>query len=157
MSLHFELVTPERTVFKKAIDQVTLPTSMGEITILANHLPLVASLVPGVARLKTGSEEEEVAVSGGFIEVGKDSVRVLADTAERGEELDLSVIEEAKKRAEQVMKETVKSDDVSFAAAAAALERELARFRVARKHAGRRRGVTPTMNDASIPMDQNES
>lgn len=150
--IHFELVTPERTVFKKTVDQLTLPTSMGEITILTNHLPMVATLVPGVARLKTGGEEEEVAVSGGFIEISKESVRVLADTAERGEELDLSVIEEAKLRAEQVMKETVKTDDVSFAAAAAALERELARFRVARKHASRR---VPLFDKSSIPSDEN--
>ncbi|MBU2509191.1 MAG: ATP synthase F1 subunit epsilon [Patescibacteria group bacterium] len=137
MSLTFELVTPERVVFSQEIDQVTLPTRQGEITILPNHIPLVAALIPGVAHLKKGQSEEDVAVSGGFIEISADNhVRVLADTAERGIELDLSIIEEAKARAEKVMQETVRTDDESFAAAAIALERELARYKVAIKHRG---------------------
>jgi len=154
MPLHFELVTPERRVFSTEIDQVTLPTADGEITVLPHHLPLVAKLVPGIATLTTNGREEEVAVSGGFIEVIEGNhVRVLADTAERGVELDLSVIESAKARAEQVMKETVRSDDASYAMAAAALERELARERVARRaHAARR---VPTLDAANLPPDEN--
>lgn len=136
MPLQFELVTPERLVFQETVDQVTLPTTLGEITILPNHRDLVANLVSGIAHLKRGTVEEDVAVSGGFIEVKKNSVRVLADTAERGEELDLKTIELAKQRAEEVMKATDRRDDTAFAAAAAALERELARYRVIK-----RRGV----------------
>ena len=154
MKIHFELVTPERVLFRHEIDQVTLPTSMGEITILPNHIPLVAALVPGVAHLKAGKSEEDVAVSGGFIEVEKGSrIRVLADTAERGIELDLSVIEKAKERAEKVMQEAVKSDDIAFATAAAALERELARYRLARKlHHVKH---VPTLDATNIPHDEN--
>lgn len=152
--IHFELVTPERIVFRQEIDQVTLPTAQGEITVLPNHLPLVASLSPGVARLKKGGVEEDVAVSGGFIEIGADNkVRVLADTAERGFELNFDAIEAAKTRAEQVMKETVRSDDVAFAAAAAGLERELARYRVAHKHRGA--AHVPTIDSANLPHDEN--
>lgn len=136
MPLQFELVTPERLVFQEMVDQVTLPTTLGEITILPNHQDLVANLVSGIAHLTRGTVEEDVAVSGGFIEVKKNSVRVLADTAERGEELDLKTIEQAKQRAEEVMKATDRRDDAAFAAAAAALERELARYRVIK-----RRGV----------------
>jgi len=130
-----------------------LPTAQGEITILPGHISLVAALVPGIARLKAGGREEEVAVSGGFIQVGKDRVRVLADTAERGEELDLSVIEEAKQRAEKVMKEAVRLDDNSYAAAMAAMGRELARYKLAqRRHAPR---TAPTVDKASLPPDEN--
>lgn len=152
--LHFELVTPERVVFKTDVDQVTLPTTMGEITVLPHHAPLVATLVPGVARLVVGKNDEDVAVSGGFIQISADgSVRVIADTAERGHELDLSVIEEAKARAEKVMTETTHANDESYAAAAAALERELARFKVARRaHAGKR---APLLDGSSIPTDEN--
>ena len=151
--LKFELVTPERVVFRTEIDQVTLPTKEGEITVLPNHVALVAKLVPGVAHLKRGTEEEDVAVSGGFIQVGENRIRVLADTAERGIELELEAIEKAKERAEAVMKETVRSDDTAFAAAAAALERELARYKVAKKaHAAKR---APTLDQAVLPSDEN--
>lgn len=150
MSIQFELITPERVVFRKEADKITLPTAEGEITVLPGHIGLVAALVPGIARLKTAEGEEEVAVSGGFIQVGGDRVRVLADTAERGEELDLSVIEEAKRRADKVMKEAVRLDDNQYAAAVAAMEREMARYKLAQK----RRHVPrsgPTIDTESVP------
>ena len=143
--LNFELVTPERTLFKEQIEEVTLPTADGEITVLQNHAPLVAVLVPGVARLKMKSSAEEVAVSGGFIQIGNNTVRVLADTAERANELDLSTIEAAKARAAQVMQEVDRKDDKAYAMAAAAMERELARYRVATKHRNHHGSKTPNL------------
>lgn len=151
--MKFELVTPERVVFRTEIDQVTLPTKEGEITVLPNHAALVAELVPGVAHLKRGTEEEDVAVSGGFIQVGENRVRVLADTAERGVDLDLSAIEQAKARAEAVMKETVRSDDAAFTAAAANLERELARYKVAKRTRAMKN--VPALDRAVLPADEN--
>ncbi|MDQ7814784.1 MAG: ATP synthase F1 subunit epsilon [Patescibacteria group bacterium] len=151
--IHFELITPERVVYRQEADQVTLPTANGEITVLPGHASLVAALVPGIARLKLRGVEEEVAVSGGFIEVGGDKVRVLADTAERGEELEISVIEEAKKRAEKVMQEAARQDDVSFAAAMAAMEREMARYKLAKRR--RTPKQTPTIDSAVLPSDEN--
>jgi len=131
----FELITPERIVFRQEVDQVTLPTMDGEITVLPGHIPLVAQLVPGVAVLKISGENEDVAVSGGFIQVdGKGKVTVLADTAERGDNLNLQDIEKAKQRAEEVMKNAARGDDETFAHAAAELERELARYKVAMKY-----------------------
>jgi F-type H+-transporting ATPase subunit epsilon len=132
--ISFQITTPEREVYNDAVDQVTLPTLEGEITILPNHLPLVAVLVPGEARLIRDKEEVLMAVSGGFIEVQPGSrVVVLADTAEKAEELDIKKIEEAKKRAEEMLAEKRDLDEEAFAEAAAALERELARLKVARK------------------------
>ncbi len=154
MPLHFELITPERVLFRQEVDEVTLPTTEGEMTILPNHAPLVVALVPGVLKVQTGKEIEDMAVSGGFIEVQQGSrVRVLADTAERGHELTLSSIEQAKARAERVMKESARLDDISYAAAAALLERELAREKVARKHRGSRH--VPTIDSANLPPDEN--
>ncbi len=154
--IHFELITPERVLFREEVDEVTLPTSEGEITILPNHVPLVAALVSGVAKFTKGTSTEDIAVSGGFIEVQEGSrVRVLADTAERGQELEFSAIEEAKARAEKVMKETARTDDVSYASAAASLERELARYKVARKHRGAHH--VPTIDSANLPADENQS
>jgi F0F1-type ATP synthase epsilon subunit len=93
-------------------------------------------------------------VSGGFIHIEQDGkATVLAETAELGHELDLSVIEEAKKRAEDVMKRAVSADDVSFAAAAAALERELARYKVALKHRHGVKGV-PVSEQVTIKQDE---
>ena len=132
--LDFELITPERTLFRLKVDQVTLPTTMGDVTILPHHVPLIAELAPGILHLRSGNDEEEVAVAGGFIQVDQEGrIRVLSNLAERGEELDLSVIEKAKERAMQVMQEAVRLDDESFARAAAALEREFARERLARR------------------------
>ncbi len=154
MMLHFKLVTPERVVFETDVDEVTLPTTSGEITILPHHIPLVATLVPGVARLKKGKVEEDVAVSGGFIEINENSqVHVLADTAERGFELKFDAIEAAKERAENVMREAVRSDETAYASAMAGLERELARYRVAHKH--RTSTHVPMIDRSDVPKDEN--
>lgn len=139
-TLQFEITTPERQVFQETVRQVSIPTETGEITVLPNHLPLIAPVPAGELRaVKESGEEVLMAVSGGFVTVQRDNhVVVLADTAERAEELDLEAIEEAKKRAEEVMQQ--KHDDVErYADAAAAMARELARLKVATKHRNKRR------------------
>ena len=109
-------------------------TEMGEITILPGHIPLVATLRAGEMRLKKDREEYLLSASTGFVEVRNgQEVVVLADTAERVEELELEKIEEAKERARKLLEEKRHADDVTFADAAAAMERELARFKVAKK------------------------
>jgi len=142
MKLRFKLVTPDRVLVDEEVMSISLPTESGEITILPGHAALSSLLFPGIARISRKNGTEEVAVSGGFIQVAKDgTVSVLADTAEQGHELNVSVIEEAKKRAQEVMKKAAAQDDVSFAAAAAALERELARYRLVSKHHGKTRNI----------------
>lgn len=155
MPLHFKLVTPERVLFEEDVSSVTLPTTEGEITVLPKHVPLVAALRPGVAELtRTDGTTEDVAVSGGFIQVmGEDRVTVLADTAERGEELTMDVIEKARKHAEDLMKRKKFAGDSTFADAAAALERELARYKTVVRHRARR-GL-PALERASPPKDEN--
>ena len=143
--INFEIATPERVVYKEQVDSLTLPTRDGEITVLPNHIPLVAVLVPGAITTRKGHTEQFMAVSGGFIEVqpsfakaseGRPATRVvvLADTAERAEELTEAAIIKARADAERVLKEKRNMDDETFAAAAAGLERELARLKVARRH-----------------------
>jgi len=132
--INFKITTPEREVYYGEVDQATMPTLEGEITVLPNHLPIVSVLVPGEIRLIDGSDEIGMAVSGGFIEVRPgNNIVVLADTAERAEELDVAKIEEAKKKAEKALEEKRDMDEEAFAEAAAALEREMARLKVARK------------------------
>ena len=140
MTFHCRLLTPERTLFEQEVASLSLPTEAGEITILPEHVALTSVLAPGIAHLVDASgREQELAVSQGFIQIEEGgAVTILANTAERGEELDLTIIEEAKKRAEEVMRQAIGRDDVSFAAASAGLKRELARERLVMRHRARR-------------------
>ena len=132
--IQFEIVTPERVVLKEEITQITLPTKMGEITVLPNHIPLVASLLPGVVHVKKKDGEDEImSISGGFLEVLKDKVVILADTAERAEELDLAQVEEAHRRAEELKEKARRGEEVNFAEVTAAIERELARTKAVKR------------------------
>jgi F-type H+-transporting ATPase subunit epsilon len=133
--IKFEIVTPERIVLKEQIMQVTVPTRSGEITVLPNHIPLVASLQPGVIEIKKKDGSPAVmSVSGGFIEVLKDKIVILADTAERAEEIDVDRAEEARKRAEETKKGAAhKKDAVRFADLSARIEKELARTKAVKR------------------------
>jgi len=144
--INFKIVTPERIVYEADIDQVTLPTAMGEITILPNHIPLVSLLSAGELLIKKDKEEIPMAVAGGFVQVGKNQVVVLADSADRIEEIDIKRAEEAKKRAEELLK-TKKMDATEYAALAANLERELAKLKVARKHRKTTLGPMPKVEE----------
>ena len=134
-TLSLKIVTPERVVYEDTVDSVTATTEMGEVTILPNHIPLVANLRSGEMRVKKNGEESYLVASTGFLEVrGNNKIVILADSAERVEELELEKIEEAKERARRLLEEKRHVDDVAFADAAAMLERELVRYRVAVKH-----------------------
>ena len=129
-TIKFEVVTPEKVVLKKQVLQVTVPTEDGEITVLPEHIPLMSILKPGVIEMKLEEGELEVmSVSGGFIEVMRDKIVILADTAERADELDEARIEEARARAEARKKELENVDDVQFANIAVQLEKEMARLK----------------------------
>lgn len=132
--IKFKIVTPERTVFEEEIDQATLPVTNGEVTILPNHRSYIASLkAGGEITLKKSGEEISLAVAGGFIEFANNNLVVLADRAERAEEIDLKRAEEARQRAEELMKTKI-TDEGEYAKVAAAIEKEMARIKVARKH-----------------------
>lgn len=136
--IKFKIITPERTVFEDEVDQATLPVTDGEVTILPNHRSYIASLKAGEIMLKKDGKEIDMAVSGGFIEFDKNNLVVLADTAEHAEEIDLQRAEEARFRAEELKKEKVIMDEGEFARVAAAVEKEMARIKVARKHRTKR-------------------
>ncbi len=146
--LHIELITPERTLLELEADVVTLPTPQGEIAVLPNHMPLVTTLVPGAAEVlyKTAGTVKStlLAITGGYAEVQAGSrVLILADAAERMEDIDQARVEEARERASKLLTEEGFKDDVKFADATAALERSLARLRVVRRHRSRRGSGTP--------------
>lgn len=130
--IKFKIVTPERVLYQDEVDQVTLPTPKGEITILPHHIPLVSSLVPGEIRVVKNKEEVSMAISGGFVEITGKNITLLADTAERAEEIDEVRATEAEKRAKELMAEK-KIDSAEFAYLTAKIEKELARLKVARR------------------------
>lgn len=138
--IHFQLVTPEKTLLSKDLLSITCNTEMGQITILPNHIPLVANLVPGELVAKSQSGEEYINISGGFVQVNpKSEVIILADAAEHHFEIDLKRAEEAKLNAQKAMTE-VKVNSEEYAKVAASLERSLSRLHVARKRAYKRKG-----------------
>ncbi|PIY96977.1 MAG: ATP synthase F1 subunit epsilon [Candidatus Kerfeldbacteria bacterium CG_4_10_14_0_8_um_filter_42_10] len=144
--MKFKIVTPEKVVYENEIDQITLTTKMGEVTILPNHIPLVSSLKAGEILIKKDGQEIPLAVSGGFAELANNNLVILADTAERVEEIDEAQAEEARKRAEEFLKRRgqVAEEAVDYTALAAKLEKELARLKVVRKYR-RNRPSQPTI------------
>lgn len=134
MKIKFKIVTPERTVLEEEIDQVTLPVTDGEVTIMPDHRPYIASLKSGEICAKNNKTEFCIACSGGFIEFNKNSLVVLADTAERAEEIDVARAEEARKRAEELKKEKISMDESEYARVASLVEKEMARIKVGKRH-----------------------
>src|SRR3989338_4535813 len=96
--IKFKIATVERVVYEAEIDQVTLPTKLGEITILPNHIPLVSSLSAGEILIKKDGVEIPLATSGFFVELSDNQIVILADTAERLEEIDQQRAEQARQR-----------------------------------------------------------
>jgi len=138
--IKFKIVTPEKAVVEEEIYQATLPVEGGEVTILPLHLPYIGAIKAGeiILRKSASGEEINLATSGGFVEFHDDTMVILADTAERAEDIDLARAEEARKRAEELKKETIHMGEEEYARTAALLEKEMARVKVARKHHSRR-------------------
>lgn len=138
--MRFKIVTPEKVVFEADVYQATLPVEGGEVTILPEHVPYIGTLKAGelILRQEAGGEEISLVTSGGFAEFHENTLLILADTAERAEEIDLARAEEARQRAEKLREKTTQMSDEEYARTAAILEKELARVRVARKHHSRR-------------------
>jgi len=132
--IDFKIITTERTVFEEKIVQATLPVMGGEVTILPNHRSYIAALESGEIVLKNSSGEISLAVAGGFLEFHKNKLVILADRAEKAEEIDLERAEEARKKAEELKKEKISVDDEEYARVAAMIEKEMARIKVAKKH-----------------------
>ncbi len=128
--IQLDIVSPRRLLYSKDVRMVIARAQSGEIGILPGHLPIVATLEPGVMRVKLEDEsEEKIVVSGGFLEVSKEKITVLARTAELPEEIDVDRALQARERAEKRLKELSK-DRVDQARAKAALDRAMARLNV---------------------------
>lgn len=135
--IKFKIVTPERTLFEAEVEQITLPVTDGEVTIMPDHRSYIAALKAGEIMFKIEGKETLLVVSSGFIEFNNNALVVLADTAEAAEEIDVARAEEARRRAEQLKHEKVTMNEMEYARVAAAIEKETARIRVAKKHHSR--------------------
>jgi len=129
--IRLDIVTAERVVFSDDVDVVVAPGVEGQLGILPHHAPLMTMLQPGELVARKGGEEISIAVCGGFLEVRPDRVIVLADAAERAEEINIVRAEEAKRRAEERLRQ--RAPDVDLVQAEAALRRALVRLRVGEK------------------------
>lgn len=136
--INLKIITPERVVYEAEVDQVTLPVSDGEVTILPEHRSYIASLKIGEIMTKDHGEENNIVVAGGFLEFADNKLTVLADEAERADEIDIEVAEKARKRAEDIKNKVIRTNDTEYARVAAALEKELSKIRVAKKYIARK-------------------
>jgi F-type H+-transporting ATPase subunit epsilon len=139
MPIRCEIVTQERLLFSEDVDMVIAPGSDGELGILPHHAPLLTALTYGELRLKRGATEESFAIGGGILEVTPQKVTVLADSAERADDIDLARADEARRRAEEILAAGPPADEDSLAALDAALRRSNIRLKVGRKRSGRGR------------------
>lgn len=122
-TLRLEVVTPDRLVFSEDVDFFSLRGRGGELGILPGHIPLFTTLDSGLLHYKQGGEDKVVTVMGGFLNVQPDKATVLADAAERGEEIDAARAKQAKERAEMAVSRQ------GEAAAEIALQRALLRLK----------------------------
>jgi F-type H+-transporting ATPase subunit epsilon len=135
MPLQLEIVSPERRAFTDEVDMVIVPGIDGQLGILPHHTRLITALGVGELRIKKGGKEQSMLISGGFVEVRPDKVVVMADLAERSDEIDEARAVEARKAAEAELQET--SDPVDIARVRAALQTALMRERIATRRRSR--------------------
>ncbi len=135
--IKLKIITPERLVLEEMADQVSIPTTEGEITVLPEHIPLIAGLKSGDVVALINGEHVPMAVVGGFVEIKNGpegtEVAVLADFAEHVSELTDEKIAQAKVRAEELRKQSINKDHVNFEHFEAELERSLTRVKIADK------------------------
>jgi len=130
-TLLLEVVTPERIVYSEQADMVVVKGAEGELGILPNHIPLVTPLKIAPVRVKSGSKEQLIAVHGGFMEVRKDKVVILAESAELPEEIDVDRARSAKERAERRLAQ--RAENIDYARAQIALQKAINRLKVSGK------------------------
>ncbi len=136
--LQLKIITPERLILEETVEGVSIPTTEGEITVLPDHIPLIAGLASGDVVGHVGGEDIPMAVVGGFVEVNKNedgvtTVAILADFAEHVSAISDEEIEKAKSKAEELKKQAQNKEIVDFEHFATELERSLTRVKIADK------------------------
>jgi F-type H+-transporting ATPase subunit epsilon len=147
MPIRCEIVSQDRMVFEDDVDSVIIPGSMGEMGILPNHAPMLATMSFGVIRVYKGEKEEAFTVAGGLVEVQPKIITVLADVAENVREIDVARAQAAQRRIEEIMAEGPPADPDTYLKMEAALRRSKLRLDAARRYRQQRRGLSPILED----------
>lgn len=130
--LHLKIVTPEKLLVDEEVSQVNVSTEQGQIGILPHHANLMAKLEPGELIIKKSGKIDSIAIGDGFLQVSNNTLVVMTDLAAFEKDIDERAVEEAKKRAEQALEQTL--SDEEYAETLANLEKSLAQLRVKRRH-----------------------
>ena len=131
-TLKLEIVTPDGTVYSEDVDMVTLPGVEGQMGVYPQHVPLMTQMVPGEVVVRKSARDYSLAVGEGLIEIMADHVAILTDMAIAADHIDEAKVEEARRRAEERLREKLSDEEV--AAVNSSLARSLAQLHVKRRH-----------------------
>ena len=131
MKLALDIITPVKVVLSEEVDELTISTINGEISILPNHINLLTKITPGEMVIRKGSHTDLFAITGGFLEIVNNHINVLADYAIHVDDIEIAKVEAAKERAQKAMKEKTTEED--FRVANAELAKSLLQLKVAHK------------------------
>lgn len=134
-TLHLKIVTPENIVFEDEVEEVIVTTSDGEIGILPHHANLMSQIIAGEMRIKTKGKIIAMATGSGLVQMIDNNLSILTDMAESSEDIDEKAAEEARKRAQAALEQTL--SDEEYASTLAVLEKSLAQLKVKRRHHSR--------------------
>lgn len=137
MKLILEIITPVKIVLKEEVDEITIPTINGEISILPGHIDLFTKITPGEMIIRKNNKIEPFAIMGGFLEVANNNVNVLADYAAHVNDIEISKVEEAKHRAEKAMKE--KDKELGYEQLQDDIRKATLQLKIAKKHKSHQR------------------
>jgi F-type H+-transporting ATPase subunit epsilon len=138
MPIHCEIVSQDRLVYEGEADMVVVPGAAGEMGILPNHAPLLSALKYGLLKVRRRGNEEVFTIAGGIVEVLPNRITVLADVAENVAEIDVARAEQARQRAEELLREGPPKGSEDFLALEAALRRSNLRLEAAKRFRGQR-------------------
>jgi F-type H+-transporting ATPase subunit epsilon len=147
MPIRCEIVSQDRKVFEGNADIVIIPGSLGVMSILPMHAPLLSTLGYGILKVRSSNREELFTIIGGVVDVQPDIITVLADAAENVEEIDISRAEAAKKRAEEMLQTGPPPGTDAYEAIEAALRRSKLRLDAARRYRRSSRTPIPGSNE----------
>jgi len=136
MNLHLEIITPEKIVYKDDVSEVTVKTDNGQISILPGHVNLLTKVLPCEMIVKKDNQEHFLAITGGFLEINNNNLNLLADYAIRAEDIEIAKIQEAQKKAENMIKD--KASEKEFRVAEAELQKAILQLHVASKRGKRK-------------------
>jgi len=131
MKINLQVITPEKVVLSEDVDQVSIPTTRGEITVLPHHVNLVTPVAEGELIIKNNSRTEYFAAAGGFLEIAHNIATVLADYAVHSDEINMEKALEAQKRAEEMLKKAKENaSDRDLALAETQMRRAILQLKV---------------------------